>query len=224
MRRFTAARLAVSVLLISVGGLASAMFAQPQMVPVDRIIENAKAYLEDNPEDPRGHYTLGRIHYLAFANRVPVVPTFGSPEGKPPSIAPDWQARYNLQMARHSRARQLALKEMRLDEIRDIRRNRTQEFWQKVREKQQELEKEGWKPEPMPREQLFEHAVAAAESFKKAMELEPEEGLYDLGLASLYVQFLEYAEAEKIKPEDRPEPLREVTLVEALPTASAMLQ
>jgi len=37
-----------------------------QPVPVERLVANVSKFVEKNPKDPQGHYTLGRIHSLAF--------------------------------------------------------------------------------------------------------------------------------------------------------------
>jgi hypothetical protein len=39
-------------------------------VPVQRLLENVGKYVAQNPKDARGHYTLGRIHSLAFARSM----------------------------------------------------------------------------------------------------------------------------------------------------------
>ena len=36
-------------------------------VPIERLVKNVGDYVERNPEDAAGHYTLGRIHSLAYA-------------------------------------------------------------------------------------------------------------------------------------------------------------
>ena len=56
---------------------AGAMFAQPQPVPVDRLVNNITAYVQAHPKDAEGHYQLGRVHYLAFAYKSPVVGIYG---------------------------------------------------------------------------------------------------------------------------------------------------
>ena len=47
--------------------LAMATFPWPLEVPVERLIRNTEAYIKENPKDPAGPYTLGRIHYLALS-------------------------------------------------------------------------------------------------------------------------------------------------------------
>jgi hypothetical protein len=39
----------------------------PIDVPIPRLLANVSEYVKQNPRDPNGYYTLGRIHYFAFA-------------------------------------------------------------------------------------------------------------------------------------------------------------
>jgi hypothetical protein len=43
------------------------MFMPPSNAPVERLVSNVGEYVKSHPQDPKGYYTLGRIHYLAFA-------------------------------------------------------------------------------------------------------------------------------------------------------------
>lgn len=49
---------------------ASALFAPSPSVPTDRLITNINAYIEENPEDAEPYFLLGRVHYMAFVNRL----------------------------------------------------------------------------------------------------------------------------------------------------------
>jgi hypothetical protein len=61
---------ALSILFLAGFALArpsAAKFAYSgQPVPVERLIANVGKFVEKNPKDAQGHYTLGRIHSLAF--------------------------------------------------------------------------------------------------------------------------------------------------------------
>ena len=58
---------AISLLVIGVWvNVSNGMFRFPQYIPVDRLIENATAYTQQDPNDASGYYILGRIHYMAF--------------------------------------------------------------------------------------------------------------------------------------------------------------
>ncbi len=47
-------------------------WAMPDQVPVDRIVANLTRYTEEHPQDPKGFYTLGRIHSFAYERKAPV--------------------------------------------------------------------------------------------------------------------------------------------------------
>lgn len=78
-------------LIFLAGGLAQAMFVPPQMVPMDRLIHSAQAYLKKHPDDAEAYYTLGRIYYLAFTMKRDSIPAFPDDEktGKA-EPASDW--------------------------------------------------------------------------------------------------------------------------------------
>lgn len=76
--------LALSILALA--GLAiarpcAAKFAYSgQPVPVERLIANVGKYVEKNPKDAQGHYTLGRIHSLAFVRGTEPPRVSGNPD------------------------------------------------------------------------------------------------------------------------------------------------
>lgn len=39
-------------------------------VPVDRLLQNTRLYIQKNPKDPQGYYVLGRVNSLAFAQET----------------------------------------------------------------------------------------------------------------------------------------------------------
>jgi len=88
-------RLASWVVAVAVGmGLAGsgwAMFALPQQTPVDRLIKNIGAYIQEHPKDAQAYYTLARVHYLAYVLKAEAVGTFGQGEdaNAMPSVASD---------------------------------------------------------------------------------------------------------------------------------------
>lgn len=59
----------VILFVVAVASLpAAAVFVRiDEPVPVDRLVNNVGAYVEAHPNDATGHYTLGRIHSLAYA-------------------------------------------------------------------------------------------------------------------------------------------------------------
>ncbi len=64
---------------------AHAKFARTwEAVPFDRLLTNVGAYVKAHPKDAQGTYTLGRLHSLAFAERVR--------DGKIEAVVKDWQS------------------------------------------------------------------------------------------------------------------------------------
>ena len=73
-----------------------AMFMSPELVPVDRLVKSADAYIAKHPKDADAHYTLARIHYLAFAtqrDRVAAYPNRDGDDDKP-SVADDQMSKW----------------------------------------------------------------------------------------------------------------------------------
>ena len=85
----------------------------------------------------------------------------------------------------------------------DIIEFRKQQQKERERKNQAMLAKHGYAYQPLPsknitHKQLTEHAKRAVQNFKKAIELDPTNGLYALGLASLYEQYLDYKQQTSI--------------------------
>lgn len=57
---------------IAFGVTANAMWMRPEQeeVPIDRLIENLKGFIEKHPETPEGYFTLGRLYSFAYARRT----------------------------------------------------------------------------------------------------------------------------------------------------------
>jgi hypothetical protein len=87
MAKATASCLAATVLLLACSA-ASAKFVQAPEVPVQRLIKNVGAYVQENPKDPQGYYLLGRINALAFDRRCRTVRAFERPGRALPGLDP----------------------------------------------------------------------------------------------------------------------------------------
>jgi hypothetical protein len=72
LRACSACAAAVGFLTTSAG----AIWMQPIDVPVGRLLTNVESYVEDHPGDPQGHFTLARIHSLAFADLAQAIPVY----------------------------------------------------------------------------------------------------------------------------------------------------
>lgn len=181
----------VTVLLI-VGvwaSIAEGMFRPPQYIPVERLIENATAYIQQEPNDASGYYALGRIHYLAFVNKAFLA---GSYSENSSNTIPFWWRENYLSAARRYEAIRLALEEYGCESTTDVPNAIRDEFWDRVNAIEDTLETENWQPEQPTNEQLIEHAGAAQWNFYQAAALDPNNGLYYLGQASLGEQYYEF--------------------------------
>lgn len=182
----------VFLALILCASVSKAMFMLPAYVPVDRLIANTEAFLNEHPKDAGARYTLARIHYLAFVNKANFVGV--TKDAVPPRVAPDWLLGDFSYHARREHARQLVLNEYGYRSMSDVPRAKRSDFWKSTRLRGQQLREDKWQPKKLPEEVFLSHASQATVNFKEAMKLDPKNGLYRLGLASLYEQYLDYAE------------------------------
>jgi hypothetical protein len=170
--------------------VAAGRFVSPTYLPVDRLIENATAYVREHPKDADAYYTLGRIHYLAFINKSFEAATFGG--DTPAHIIPFWWGENYLYHAQYEEAKRLALEEFGYASTQDVPQEKQQEFWNRVSSIEFKLQLEHWQPPQPTEEQLVSYAGAAQWNFYKAISLDPNNALYYLGQASLGEQYLEY--------------------------------
>ena len=171
-------------------GSAMGRWAQPSYVPTARLIENATAYIAEEPNDPTGYYALARIHYLAFINKAALVGTFN--EREPSSVIPYWWSEDYRQEALRAEATATALKEFGVFATSELTSENLAAFHQRVAEIQVALEEKGWEPAQPTAEELIAHAGAAQWNFYQAMALDPNNALYTLGQASLGEQYLDF--------------------------------
>ncbi len=187
------------ILLVAVVSLLSVpcLAIRPQFplswyVPFDRLITNTEAFIRDHPNDPQGYYTLARMHYFTFVNRLELIPTLDPDGFSPDNVAPDWQVSDLLFRLRSDHAEQLVLEAWGYATASAIPKDRQSAFQQAVWDKTRELEKQGWKPDYLETDKVLAHAAAAVDNFERALDLDPENGLFYLGLASLYDDYLFY--------------------------------
>jgi hypothetical protein len=168
------------------------MFALPTDAPVDRLVKNLTAYIEQHPEDPKGYYTLARAHYLAFTNKAFEIGVLGDPNVSLPRLERGWRASGHGHRARWEHAGELALRDFGYESWADVPGSEKARLRDWVFEKTQDLKAQGWRPPGPTEEELNAHAAAALRNFKKAIGLEPKKALYHLGLASLLEQYAEF--------------------------------
>lgn len=74
-----------------------------QPVPLERLFRNVSEHVRQNPKDAQGHYTLGRLHSLAFARSMPEARVKEEP-GKLPGFPPYESIQVQPQNAKPSEA------------------------------------------------------------------------------------------------------------------------
>lgn len=206
MRRI---RCGAAPLVVVVGlwaGVAAGRFARPDYVPAERLIENAAAYIREEPNDASAYYILARIHYLAFVNKAFLAGTFD--ERRPSSLIPHWWWGDYLSGARRAEATRVALVEFGLESVADLTSENRSRFYDRVRAVEDQLRTQGWQPPQPGQEQLLGHAAAAQWNFYQAIARDPNSALYYLGQASLGEQYAEYF--NETSPVLMPAPLRTI--------------
>ncbi|MEO8352082.1 MAG: hypothetical protein ABI680_10140 [Chthoniobacteraceae bacterium] len=177
------------------------IFVRPEMIPTERLLKNTGAFLAKHPRDAAAHYTLGRIHYLAFVLGLDRLPAHRGGENELPKIANDELIGEPVAAMRQERAEELARAEFKLKPGAlpdgDAERSR---YFAAISRHQQELHESNWRPEKLSTEALLEHAVQARQAMDRALEIEPDNGLFHLGLASLLTQVADWNEEAKVDP------------------------
>jgi hypothetical protein len=182
----------VILLLFVYCDITLAHFAVPIPFPADRLIDNMNSYIKENPKDAHGYYILGRIHYLAFINKTAQVAVFNEGKDSPPKVAEDWQSPRFQNSALQEHARKLALEEFGFSSYPDLSQEERKKFQDLFAQKVEQLRKQNWQPEKLNQSELIQHVTGAIDNFKKAIEFDPKNGLYHLGLASLLEQYINY--------------------------------
>jgi hypothetical protein len=140
---------------------ASARFISRSVkIPVDRAVANVEAWIKEKPGDPQAYYVLGRIHAMAWAYG-PDLNLWRPQPLKPPPNSP-------------------AATQPLTDDAKDPFNAQLPEFgpYDSVEVRRDAARKE------ITQEDIA-HLKAALVNYKKAVELSPTTGIYELGLAWL---------------------------------------
>ncbi|NNE93597.1 MAG: hypothetical protein HKN23_18265 [Verrucomicrobiales bacterium] len=177
---------------------ASALFMRPELIPTDRMLKNIEAFLEKNPDDADAYYTKARIHYLTFSNKVWLVQGWIPPQEKePPRVAADFLIAYGgsaVDQAVRAEAEKRAAEKFERESDPNV-------FYTEVNRVEKQLKKENWKPEILEPKEVLDQASKAAAAFDKAIKLDPGNGLYLLGKASLLEQVSDFlTKNDSLKP------------------------
>lgn len=171
----------------------------PLTIPVDRVIKNTTAYIQENPEDAHGYYTLARVYYFAFINKSFRIT--GHESNSLVNLYNDLNVKDRLY---HEHANKIVLREMGLKPDTAISHEQHQKITKAINQKIKELKKQNWHPPTPSHQQLLEHARLALKNFKIAIKMEDEIALYHLGLATFleqYVDFLKTGDSATIPKE-----------------------
>lgn len=174
------------------------MFMAPEEVPVERLLNVAETILAKNRNSADAHYTLARIHYLAFVRQTRTVPAYmPSPRTPDFGIPSEYQTGHWLEYLIGQRAHDMAVAQ--LGEYSITRDWQWREAFEKARVRHVEkLSKEKWRPDPeIDPAQCVRHAEASLAKFREAIRLKPAENLYVLGLASLMEQIVDWKRRDK---------------------------
>ena len=144
------------LVILLLGSPACAMFMGPTYAPVDRLAKNAAAYIEENPDDAQGYYVLGRVHTLAFVGREARLGHYPDRQSTLPRIDVPFGP---IEIP----GRQFGRGGPQADDDDDQPQ-----------------------PRPVTLEILREHLTLAIENLERAVELEPKNAVYRLGLAYAY--------------------------------------
>lgn len=186
------------------------IFVGPTSVPVERLIANTSYYVKNEPNNHQAIYTLARIHYFAFTDKNGYVGV--SKESGLPKVAPDWLLGNYIDTQRRFQAEKLALKELGIDSLNGQSEEINQKYSELHKKILKELEDKNWEPESkISKEEILQHAKEAMINFKKAIALDPDNALYQIGLASFCYQYLSYKKINEIK--DEPTELKQITIV-----------
>ena len=182
-------RCRTALVILLAATTAPAMFMRPEKLPIDRLIKNTETFLAAHPDDAGAHYTLGRIHYLAFVNKSAEIDAFNAgTDARAPSLAPNWMLGNALEGSRRAEAERRTLAEMGLKDKSELKREDYAKFHPRVAAINDELRAGDWSPPALPADELAGHATAALRSFEKSVALDPANSLHRLGLASLMEQ------------------------------------
>ncbi len=154
----------------------------PSLMPTERMLKNTKAFLAENPDSADLYYTIARIHYLTFTNKMWLVQGWESSSSS--RVAPDFLISYGASTVAKARREEA---ERRVATKINKKENK-QEFYEAVNTEEGRLKEENWQPKPLTSAEIVQQAGKAAAAFGKAIELDPENGLYLLGRASLQEQ------------------------------------
>lgn len=156
-------------------------------LPVERLLSNLHQYIKQSPEDHLLYYHVARTHYLALLNQSDVVVQGSRRSRSSTRLEPagGFEVRNNLRQLRREEADRRARKKLAVDKNTKISRALAMRLSGTAEVICGKLERSDWRPEPVSKEVLLQHAKEGMVYFDTAIRMAPGEALYHLGRASL---------------------------------------
>ena len=179
-----------AVLCATLSGRAFIMETGP--IPFARLLANAERRLREAPEIASSHYSIARLHFLAFSQGLML--GGGGRDGQD-----SWFSKRDLSDLRRAHARELAYDDLGLQGglVPPGRRTAYQQAYDK---RLAQVEQSGWTPATsLPAGTLAGHAAAAMEEITLAAKLDAKDVHYRLCQGCLIERFLEWSEQVKLK-------------------------
>ena len=165
------------------------MFIRPETVPVDRLLNLARAAITAAPKSAEAHYTAARIHYLAFVCATDKLEAHTRLDGsKLPTVGPRVNFTEANDGAMWEEAEKRVLRELKLQKPPDYAKPMWKRYWERKHEILAALEKTDWRNGDLPDAKAVEHIGKAIDHFQTADNLDGKNALHRLGYASLLEQ------------------------------------
>ena len=173
---------------------ARGMYMRPESVPVERLLSVSAAVVKEHPKNAEAHYTLARIHYLAFVCATENLHAYPPRKDAPlPKVEPFTKFTWPNDGALDAESNRRALAELKLEESPPFSSALGKQFLKRSVAIGKELEKSGWHSPDLADVKAAEHIAQAIEQFHLAHQLDPKNSLYRLGYASLLEQAAAWA-------------------------------
>ena len=177
------------LLVLAMCTSAFGLFTPPETVPVDRLLSIGHAAVKADPKSAEAHYTLARIHFLAFACSSTELKVYLPREaGESANVGPFQRFTNPNPNAFFEEAHGRALKALELTEIPRSDMAKVDAFFKRRSAIEKELRASGWHPDNLPDAKASEHIRKAIDHFQAAQNLDGKNALYQLGYASLLEQ------------------------------------
>ncbi|MCB9783646.1 MAG: hypothetical protein H6751_11845 [Candidatus Omnitrophica bacterium] len=191
--------------------LSFAMFAEPKLFPADRLAKSLLEAIKEKPKDAENFYRLGRVYYLAFHNQSYLVPAYWDSDNEKPEFTEAWRDEGFERWARWNQASQNILSQRDLASEDELSESERGEFYTTAHRSAGFLEEVGWEPERIEAQLAIDFAEKAVRSFEYAIQLNLDNGLYRLGLASVQEEAADFLQKNSTSTLNIPRNLSSIT-------------